>query len=141
MRFRFVNFQFMQMGRYIEKVITIILIFLILLITFMLIRPDLAKFISGFSLVISIFTFLSNMYYNDKAEEHKRISNMPLFLFDSTEYSYELSKDFVKNSIQIDIFNNGNNPFFVTNDNAKSNYIGISKNDGWIKNNTRYDSC
>ena len=96
----------------------------------MLIKTETAKYISGFSLVISLLTFLTNMYYNGKAEEHKRISNMPLFLFDSTEYSYELSKDFVKNSIQIDIFNNGNNPFFVTNDNAKSNYIGISKNDG-----------
>ncbi|MCR0867533.1 MULTISPECIES: hypothetical protein [Staphylococcaceae] len=127
-------FTLCKWGDILKKVITIILIFLILLITFMLIRPDLAKFISGFSLVISIFTFLSNMYYNDKAEEHKRISNMPLFLFDSTEYSYELSKDFVKNSIQIDIFNNGNNPFFVTNDNAKSNYIGNNKNHFLLKN-------
>lgn len=72
----------------------------ILLIIFMLIKPETAKYISGFSLVISLLTFLTNMYYNGKAEEHKRISNTPLFLFDSTKYSYELNKDFIKNSIQ-----------------------------------------
>lgn len=54
---------------------------------FMLIKPESAKYMSGFSLVISILTFLTNMYYNGKAEEHKRISNTLLFLFDSTKYS------------------------------------------------------
>ena len=62
----------------------------------MLIKTETAKYISGFSLVISLLTFLTNMYYNGKAEEHKRISNTPLFLFDSTKYSYELNKDFNK---------------------------------------------
>lgn len=127
-------FTLCKWGDILKKVITIVLIFLILLITFMLIRPDLAKFISVFSLVISIFTFLANMCYNDKIEEHKRISNTPLFLFDSTEYSCEFSKDFIKNIIQIDMFNNGSSPFFVTNDNAKSNYIGNNKNYFLLKN-------
>ncbi|BBK26880.1 hypothetical protein SAP2_00640 [Staphylococcus arlettae] len=79
-----------------KKFIYTIIIFLILLIVFMLIKPETAKYISGFSLVISLLTFLTNMYYNGKAEEHKRISNTPLFLFDSTKYSYELNKDFNK---------------------------------------------
>ncbi|REH87986.1 hypothetical protein DOS58_09875, partial [Staphylococcus felis] len=83
-----------------KKFIYTVIIFLILLIIFMLIKPETAKYISGFSLVISILTFLTNMYYNGKAEEHKRVSNTPLFLFDSTKYSYELSEDFIKDSIQ-----------------------------------------
>lgn len=64
-----------------KKIIYPVIIFLILLIIFMLIKPETAKYISGFSLVISLLTFLTNMYYNGKAEEHKRISNTPLFLF------------------------------------------------------------
>ncbi len=93
----------------------------------MLIKTETAKYISGFSLVISLLTFLTNMYYNGKAEEHKRISNTPLFLFDSTKYSYELNKDFIKNSIQIDIFNFSNESSLVTNDKAKAHYIGKNK--------------
>lgn len=89
----------------------------------MLIKPETAKYISGFSLVISILTFLTNMYYNGKAEEYKRISNTPFFLFDSTKYSYELSEDFVKDSIQIDIFNFSNESSLVTNDRAKVYFI------------------
>ncbi|RIL37005.1 hypothetical protein [Staphylococcus equorum] len=117
-----------------KKFIYTIIIFLILLIMFMLIKPETAKYISGFSLVISILTFLTNMYYNDKAEEHKKISNTPLFLFDSTEYSYELSKDFIKNSIQLDIFNFSNESSLVTNDKAKSHFIGEHKNFISLKN-------
>lgn len=70
-----------------KKIIYPVIIFLILLIIFMLIKPETEKYMSGFSLVISILTFLTNMYYNGKAEEHKRISNTLLFLFDSTKYS------------------------------------------------------
>ncbi|PNZ48832.1 hypothetical protein, partial [Staphylococcus intermedius] len=114
--------------------IYIIILFLILLMIFMLINPETAKYISGFSLVISILTFLTNMYYNGKAEEHKRISNTPLFLFDSTKYSFELSEDFVKNSIQIDIFNFSNESSVVTNNNAKAHFIGKNKNFIYLKN-------
>ena len=117
-----------------KKIIYPVIIFLILLIIFMLIKPETAKYISVFSLVISLLTFLTNMYYNGKAEEHKRISNTPLFLFDSTKYSYELSKDFIKNSIQIDIFNYSNESSLVTNDKAKAHYIGKNKNFIYLKN-------
>lgn len=117
-----------------KKFIYTIIIFLILLIVFMLIKPETAKYISGFSLVISLLTFLTNMYYNGKAEEHKRISNTPLFLFDSTKYSYELNKDFIKNSIQIDIFNFSNESSLVTNDKAKTHFIGQNKNFIYLKN-------
>ncbi len=100
----------------------------------MLIKPETAKYISGFSLVISILTFLTNMYYNGKAEEHKRISNTPLFLFDSTKYSYELSEDFIKDGIQIDIFNFSNESSLITNDKAKAYFIGKNKNFIYLKN-------
>lgn len=100
----------------------------------MLIKPETAKYISGFSLMISILTFLTNMYYNGKAEEHKRISNTPLFLFDSAKYLYELNEDFVKNSIQIDIFNFSNESSLVTNDKAKAHYMGKNKNFIYLKN-------
>lgn len=62
-----------------KKLIYNIIMFLILLIIFMLIKSETAKYISGISLVISILTFLTNMYYNGKAEEYKRISNTPFF--------------------------------------------------------------
>ncbi len=38
-----------------------------------------SKYISGFSLVVSIFPFLKHMYYNGKSEGYKRILNIPYF--------------------------------------------------------------
>lgn len=55
-------------------------------------------------------------------------------MFDSTKYSYELSEDFVKDSIQIDIFNFSNESSLVTNDRAKVYFIGKNKNFIYLKN-------
>ena len=82
----------------------------------------------------SLDKLIVNKEQNGKAEEHKRISNTPLFLFDSTKYSYELNKDFIKNSIQIDIFNFSNESSLVTNDKAKTHFIGQNKNFIYLKN-------
>ncbi|MFS4465311.1 hypothetical protein ACMFKE_07920 [Staphylococcus haemolyticus] len=92
------------------------------------------KYISGLSLIVSILTFIMNMYYNSKAEEHKRLTNMPLFLFDMTKYGYEQDKDFIKDSIQIDIFNFEEDYPMIVNDKAKSKFIGKNKNYFSLKN-------
>lgn len=117
-----------------KNFLILMILFVCALISAMIVIPNLVNYISVLSLIVSIITFRMNMYYNSKAEEHKKIANSPLFLFDITDYAFELDKDFIKDSVRIDIFNFKEKCPLILNKEAKSLYIGKNKNYFALKN-------